>query len=68
MTMTVRTISGETQAASSFIKLRIGDLEVWRGEAARTLRQPKETGDGLLPAGIFKVLYVCNSEGYIAFE
>jgi hypothetical protein len=37
----------------------------WRGEATAAPRQAKETVDGLLPVGIFKTVYVCNSEGFI---
>lgn len=35
----------------------------------RAFRYRPEAGvDGLLPLGLFKTVYVCNSEGYVVFE
>jgi hypothetical protein len=64
----VRTVSGFAAAGTVSRTISINGRVVWNGEAVAMPRQAKESGDGLLPASIFKAIYVCNSERYIVFK
>jgi hypothetical protein len=64
----VRTLSGSTTAGTLTRKIAVEGHVIWNGEAVAMPRQPQETGDGLLPANIFKAIYVCNTERYVVFN
>ena len=41
---------------------------IWRGDAVAISSHMQAGVSGLLPLGIFKTIYACNSEGYVVFE
>ncbi|HEV3329629.1 MAG TPA: retropepsin-like aspartic protease [Bryobacteraceae bacterium] len=64
----VRTLTGSQAIGTASRKLVIEARNIWRGDAV-TMQSRTEPGvAGLLPLGLFKVTYVCNSEGYVIFE
>jgi hypothetical protein len=65
----LRTVAGSRQIGMVASKpLVIAGQRIWRGDAV-AIPSRTETGvDGLLPLGLFKAIYVCNSEGYAVFE
>jgi hypothetical protein len=64
----VRTLTGTQAIGMVRRKLVIEARNVWHGDAV-TMRSRTEPGvAGLLPLGLFKAAYVCNSEGYVVFE
>jgi hypothetical protein len=64
----IRTLSGSTVAGTLTRKIVAGNRVIWNGDAVAMPRQSKESADGLLPASIFKAIYVSNSEGYMIFN
>ena len=48
--------------------LVINGRKIWDGEAVTIPNRPEPGVDGLLPLGLFKTVYVCNSEGYVIFD
>jgi Aspartyl protease len=69
-TLQMRTVSGTIQLGTVPSTLTIAGHCFWRGDAmAVPQRYEAEAGaDGLLPAGIFKSIYVSNSEGYVVLQ
>jgi hypothetical protein len=64
----LKTLSGTAQLGTVSSTLTIAGRCFWHGDAM-ALPQSAEAGvDGLLPASLFKSVYVSNSQGYIAFE
>ncbi len=64
----VQTFTGSQTIGSASRKLVIEGRDVWHGDAV-TMPSHTEPGvAGLLPPGLFKAIYVCNSEGYVVFE
>lgn len=64
----LRTATGSQQIGIVFGKpLIIEGRKISRGDAVAV---PNRTPgvDGLLPIGLFKAVYICNSEGYVIFE
>ncbi len=65
----MRTVAGSQKIGLAFAKLLVTDgRKIWRGDAAAIPGRPEPGVDGLFPLGLFKAIYVCNSEGYVAFE
>jgi len=65
----LRTVAGSQQIGMVFDKpLSIEGRKVWRGDAVALPSRTEPGVDGLLPLGVFKAVYVCNSEGYVVFE
>ena len=48
--------------------LVIDGRKIWDGDAVAIPSRPEAGVDGLLPLGLFKMVYICNSEGYVIFE
>jgi hypothetical protein len=65
----LRTLTGSQKIGEASSKrLVIEGRNIWRGDAV-AIPHPAESGaDGLLPLNLFKMIYVCNSEGYLVFE
>jgi hypothetical protein len=66
-TSKVRTASGFVAVSTANIRLRIGDREIHRVEAAFAPRSAIET-EGLLPASLFKAVYFSNSEKFVILD
>lgn len=65
----LRSLTGSQQIAMVFGKsITIGDRRIWHGDAVAIPNRPEQGVDGLLPLMLFRSIYVCNSEGYVAFE
>src|SRR5690348_16225663 len=45
--------------------LVIDGRKIWDRDAVAIQNRPEPGVDGLLPLGLFKTVYVCNSEGYV---
>jgi hypothetical protein len=63
----VKTLTGSQAIGTASRKLSIEGREVWHGDAV-TMPGSEPEISGLLPLGLFKRVYVCNSEGYVVFE
>jgi predicted aspartyl protease len=64
-----RTIAGAQKiGVVSGKPLVIDGRRIWEGDAVAIPNRPEAGVDGLLPLGLFKTIYVCNSEGYVVFE
>lgn len=66
--LAMRTVSGTTKVETVSSTLTIAGRSFWRGDAVAVPQAAENRPDGLLPAGLFKSIYVSNSEGYIVFE
>jgi len=65
----MRTYTGSKEIGMVFSKpLTIEGRKVWRGDAVAIPNRSEPAVDGLLPLSLFRVIYVCNSEGYVVFE
>jgi hypothetical protein len=65
----LRTIGGTQKIGLAWGKpLVIDGRKFWEGDAVAIPNRPEQGVDGLLPLGLFKAIYVCNSEGYVFFE
>jgi hypothetical protein len=65
----LRTLSGTQKIGLVSGKaLVIEGRKIWDGEAVALPNRPEPGVDGLLPLGLFKTVYVCNSEGYLIFD
>jgi hypothetical protein len=65
----LRTVAGAQRVGLVSGKpLAIDGRKIWDGDALAIPNRPEQGVDGLLPLGLFKAVYVCNSEGYIVFE
>jgi hypothetical protein len=68
LTHALITMTGSVNVGLISGKLVIDGRTFWRG-AVVAIPQPAEDGAaGLLPVSLFKQVYVCNSESYVAFE
>jgi len=67
-TVSFRTVAGSQMAGMRSSRLAIENRTMWRGDAV-AISNPAEPGvAGLMPVGIFKAIYICNSKGYAVFE
>jgi hypothetical protein len=65
----LRTVAGTQKIGLVFGKpLVIEGRKIWEGDAVAIPSRPEQGVDGLLPLGLFKSVYVCNSEGYVVFK
>jgi hypothetical protein len=65
----LRTVSGAQQVGTvSSTRLIIEGRRIWSGNAVAMPGRTEPGVAGLLPTSFFKVIYVCNSEGYVVFE
>jgi hypothetical protein len=65
----LRTVTRSQQIGMVFSKqLVIEGRKIWTGDAIAIPSRPEPGVDGLLPLSLFKIIYVCNSAGYIVFE
>ena len=65
----IRSLAGSQQVGMVSPKaLAIGSRKIWSGDAVAIPNRPEPGVDGLLPLGLFKTIYICNSEGYAVFE
>ncbi len=65
----LRTVAGTQKIGLVSSKpLVIDGRKIWDGDAVAIPSRPEPGVDGLLPLGLFKTVYVCNSEGYVVFE
>jgi len=65
----LRTLAGSQQIGMVTSKpLAINGRKIWSGDAVAIPNRPEPGVDGLLPLGLFKTIFVCNSEGYVIFE
>ena len=65
----LRTLAGSQQTGMVFGKqLTIEGQKIWHGDAVTIPNLTEHGVAGLLPLGLFRVLYVCNSKSYVVFE
>jgi hypothetical protein len=64
----MHTLSGFSQVGMIPRQLSIEGRRVWAGQAVAIPRQEEPGVAGLLPARLFRTVYVCNSEHYLIFE
>ena len=62
------TMSGSLLVGTVSTKLLIDGQTFWHGDAVAVPRQEDVGVAGLLPIGLFRSVYICNSEGYVIFE
>jgi hypothetical protein len=63
------TFSGIQEIGMVFSKpLIIGGRKVWRGDAVAMPGNSEPGVNGLMPASLFRAVYICNSEGYMVLE
>ena len=62
------TMSGTALVGMVFSRLVIGGRTLWRGDAVAVLRAAEAGAARLLPVGLFKSVYVCNSEHYLVLN
>jgi hypothetical protein len=65
----LRTVAGTRKIGLASSKpLVIEGRKIWDGDAIAISGRPESGVDGLMPLGLFKSVYVCNSEGYVIFD
>jgi hypothetical protein len=65
----MNTFTGTSKIGLASSKLlTIGGRKIWQGNAVAIPNQPEPEVDGLLPLGLFRTIYVCNSEHYVVFQ
>jgi len=64
----LRTLAGSRQIGRAFRTLVVENRKYWEGEAAVISDRPEPGVDGLLPLALFRLVYFCNSEGYVVLE
>lgn len=65
----LRTLAGSQEVGIvSGEVLQIDGRRIWSGDAVAIPARPEPGVDGLLPLSVFKTVYFCNSQGYVAFE
>jgi hypothetical protein len=62
------TMTGSQQVGTISGTLVIDGRTWWRGKAVVIPRTAEAGAEGLLPASLFKTIYVSNSEGYVALD
>jgi len=65
----LRTVAGSQKVGMVSGKaLVIEGRRIWNGDAVAIPNRLEAGLDGLLPLGLFKTIYICNSEGYVVFD
>jgi hypothetical protein len=64
----IKTVAGSQAVRILSGSLSIEGRKVWHGDAVAMPSRTEPGVNGLLPSGLFKVIFVCNSEGYVVFE
>jgi hypothetical protein len=64
----LRTTAGSQIAGTVSSTLSIEGRNIWRGDAVAIPNGTEPGVAGLMPLGLFKTVFVCNSEGYAVFE
>jgi hypothetical protein len=64
----VITMTGSLKAGLVVRKLSLDGRTLWWGEAVAVAEPAADGATGLLPVGLFRAVYVCNSEGYVELE
>lgn len=65
----IRTIAGLARVGRTSVKtLIIRGRTIWHGDAIAISETSDRGVDGLLPLGLFKSVYVCNTKRYVVFE
>ena len=64
----LRTVTGSRMVGMVARSLVIGGRNLWRGDAVAIPNQAEPGVAGLMPASLFRSIYVSNSEGYAIFE
>jgi predicted aspartyl protease len=64
----VETVAGGRFAGSVESSLSIDGRNVWSGTAVAMPETDEAGVAGLMPVGLFRKVYVCNSEGYVVLE
>ena len=68
LTHQMTTMTGSLNVGLVSRKLSVGWHAFWHGNVVALPRSAETGAAGLLPISVFKVVYVCNSEGYISLE
>jgi hypothetical protein len=64
----MRTMTGTVKLGTVSSTLTIANHTFWHGDAITIPQSAESSIDGMLPASIFKSVYVSNSERFVAFE
>ena len=64
----MKTVAGSQMAGIANRVLSIEGRSVWRGEAVTILDRSEAGVAGLMPASLFRSVYVSNSEGYLVLQ
>jgi hypothetical protein len=64
----LHTISGPQTVGRAFRKLTIEGRQIWGGEAVAIPDHSEPGVAGLMPLGLFRAVFVCNSQGYVVLE
>jgi hypothetical protein len=64
----LQTAAGSRMVGLIFSRLFIEGRHIWHGDAVAIPSQAEPGVAGLMPLGLFKTIFVCNSEGYVVFE
>jgi hypothetical protein len=64
----IKTLTGSRTVRLLTSSLSIEGRRFWSGDAVAVSNETEPGVDGLLPLVFFKLIYVCNSEGYAVFE
>jgi hypothetical protein len=62
------TMTGSVPVGMIPSKLVIGGRMFWHGEAVAVPRPAEDETVGLMPASMFRTVYVSNSDGYVVLE
>jgi hypothetical protein len=62
------TTAGRATVGAVASTLVVGGRQFWRGDAMALAKSDEVDSDGLLPAGVFHAIYVCNSEQYVVLN
>ena len=65
----IRTVAGSRPIGMISAKpLIIDGRKLWHGDAVAIPNRAEQGVNGLMPLNLFKIIYVCNSDGYLVFE
>jgi hypothetical protein len=67
-TLEMFTMTGTLRVGTAWSKLVIEGRTFWRGDAIVVPHSAEKGAAGLLPASLFKAVYVSNSSGYLVFQ
>jgi hypothetical protein len=62
------TFAGAKSVGMVARRLVIEGRNIWRGDAVALPDRTEPGVAGLMPLSLFRSIYVCNSENYVAFE